>query len=83
MPKFLRYRCSTPQKQPAATVAVCVSDILRDCVSGVEEKAELVEKERKKREKRVEATGAAKVICRNSGDGGDVLDKWGRSWVRK
>ena len=79
MPKFLRYKCSTPQKQPAATVAVSVPDILRICVSEVRENAELVEKERKKREKRFEATGAANVI-RNSGDGGDVLisgDGWG------
>lgn len=82
MPKFLRYKCSTPQKQPAATVAVSVPGILRDLVSDVKGKAELVEKERKKREKRVEATGATKVIG-NSGDGGDVLDKWGCSRVRK
>lgn len=57
-------------------VAVSVPDILRDGDSGARERVGLVEKGRKKREKKVEASGAAKDICGNSG--GDVLDKkWG------
>ena len=47
-------------------VAICESDILRDCVSGERERVGVVEKGRKKREKSVEASGAAKDI-RNSG----------------
>jgi hypothetical protein len=60
-----------------------VSDIVRVWDSGARELVRLVEKGRKKREKKVEASGAAKDICRNSG--GDVLDKkWGcrRQWMR-
>jgi hypothetical protein len=43
-----------------------VVDILRACDSGVTERmGELVEKGRKRRDKKVEATGAAKDICQN------------------
>jgi hypothetical protein len=64
----LRKRCSTPQKQPAATVAVCIVAlaIFRDAEdsAGVSERVgEVVEKERKNREKIVEPrAGTAKAI---------------------
>ena len=64
-PNSLRNRCSTPQKHPAARVAVCVPlAIFRDVDSGVKERiGELVEKVRKKRENNVEpSAGAAKAI---------------------
>lgn len=66
LPNCFRNRCSTPQKQPAATVAFwMVSDILRDWDSGAREKVgALVENGRRRREKRVEVIGAAKDICR-------------------
>lgn len=64
LPNSLRNRCSTPQKQPAATVAF--SDILlllREADSGAKEKnGELVEKGRKSREKSVEPSAGANII---------------------
>lgn len=64
LPNSLRNRCSTPQKQPAATVAF--SDILlllREADSGAREKnGELVEKGRKSREKSAEPSAGANVI---------------------
>lgn len=64
LPNSLRNRCSTPQKQPAATVAF--SDIwllLREADSGAKEKnGELVEKGRRSREKSVEPIAGANVI---------------------
>lgn len=52
-------------------------DMLGDCVSGARDRVGLVEKGRKKREKIVEASGAAKDIRIS---GGDVLkQKWGVS----
>ena len=68
LPNCLRYRCSTPQKQPAATVAFCApSDmvvILREVDSGAKERnGELAENERKTREKSVDPNAdVVKVI---------------------
>lgn len=55
-------------------VAICVSDMLCDWVSGARERVEPVEKGRKKREKSVEAVGAAKDIRNSSGD--VLVKKW-------
>lgn len=52
-------------------------DMLRDCDSGVTERMGLlVEKGRKRREKRVEAIGAAKDIGQNN-----FWDRVGLSWM--
>ena len=65
MPKCLRKRCSTPQKQPAANVAVCViSDMFRAVDSEVKDrKVEIVENARKYRENKVDliADGAKAI----------------------
>lgn len=64
LPNSLRNRCSTPQKQPAATVAFSgIWLLLREADSGARERnGELVEKGRKRREKSVDPIAGAKVI---------------------
>lgn len=70
LPKFLRKRCSTPQKQPAARVAVCcVLDIFdEDCAAAelevpVRERrmGEVVEMGRMKRWRRKEGVATKDI----------------------